>query len=84
MPAYHLALAHIGLGNRDAAFALLEKACAEREPAVINLKVEPRFEPLRRDPRYARSSAALRLPNRGCVRHPSRGFCAILPPSIPS
>ena len=32
--------------------AQLEKACAEREPAVINLKVEPRFEPLRRDARY--------------------------------
>jgi len=52
VPAYHLALAHTGLGNRDAAFRLLERACAEREPAVINLKVEPRFEPLRRDPRY--------------------------------
>jgi hypothetical protein len=53
VPAYHIALAHTGLGNRDAAFSLLEKACAEREPAVINLKVEPRFEPLRRDPRYS-------------------------------
>jgi TolB-like protein/Tfp pilus assembly protein PilF len=52
LPAYHLALAHTGLGNRDAAFRLLERACAEREAAVINLKVEPRFEPLRRDPRY--------------------------------
>ena len=32
VPAYHLALAHVGLGNRDAAFALLERACTEREP----------------------------------------------------
>jgi TolB-like protein/Tfp pilus assembly protein PilF len=53
VPSYHLALAHTGLGNRDAAFRLLEKACAEREPSVINLKIEPRFEPLRRDPRYS-------------------------------
>ena len=53
VPGYHLALAHLGLGNRDAAFALLEKACTDREPAVINLKVEPRFDPLRRDPRYS-------------------------------
>ena len=52
VPGYHLALAHCGLGNRDAAFALLEKACADREPSVVNLKVEPRFDPLRRDPRY--------------------------------
>jgi len=52
VPGYHLALAHTGLGNRDAAFALLEQACADREPAIVNLKVEPRFEPLRRDTRY--------------------------------
>ena len=52
VPGYHLALAHTGLGNRDAAFALLESACADRDPSVVNLAVEPRFEPLRRDPRY--------------------------------
>jgi TolB-like protein/Tfp pilus assembly protein PilF len=63
VPGYHLALAHTGLGNRDAAFALLEKACAEREPAVINLNVEPRFEPLRRDSRYSALLQRLRLPD---------------------
>ena len=52
VPSYHLALAHTGLGNRDTAFRLLDRACADREPAVINLKVEPRFEPLRRHRRY--------------------------------
>jgi TolB-like protein/Tfp pilus assembly protein PilF len=52
VPYYHLALAHVGLGNRDSVFRLLDRACADREPAVINLKVEPRFDPLRRDPRY--------------------------------
>jgi TolB-like protein/Tfp pilus assembly protein PilF len=62
VPGYHLALAHSGLGNRDAAFALLGKACADRELAVINLKVEPRFEPLRRDPRYGALLQRLRLP----------------------
>jgi tetratricopeptide (TPR) repeat protein len=61
VPHYHLALAHAGLGNRDAAFALLDQACAEREPAVVNLKVEPRFEPLRRDPRYEGLLHRLRL-----------------------
>ena len=52
VPGYHLALAHTGLGNRDAAFAWLERASSDREPAIVNLKVEPRFEPLRRDARY--------------------------------
>ena len=28
VPGYQLALAHAGLGNRDAAFALLERAAA--------------------------------------------------------
>jgi TolB-like protein/Tfp pilus assembly protein PilF len=59
---YHRALAHIGLGDRDAAFALLEKACVDREPAVVNLKVEPRFGPLRGDPRYGTLLQRLRLP----------------------
>jgi TolB-like protein/Tfp pilus assembly protein PilF len=62
VPSYHLALAYTGLGSRDAALALLEKACADREPAVINLKVEPRFDPLRRDPRYGALLRQLRLP----------------------
>ena len=62
LPAYHLALAHTGLGNRDAAFSLLEKACADREPAVVNVKVEPRFDPLRHDPRYGALLEHLRLP----------------------
>ena len=52
VPRYHLAIAQTGLGDRDAAFALLAAACADREPGVVNLKVEPRFDPLRRDPRY--------------------------------
>jgi TolB-like protein len=62
VPAYHLALAHTGLGNRETAFNLLEKACADREPAVMNVRVEPRFEPLRRDPRYGALLQHLRLP----------------------
>ena len=62
VPGYHLALAHTGLGNRDAAFAQLERAFVEREPAVFNLKVEPRFDPLRRDARYHALLQRLRLP----------------------
>ena len=63
VPWYHLAMAYAGLGNRDTAFALLEKACADREPPVINVKVEPRFEPLRRDARYGALLQRLHLPD---------------------
>jgi hypothetical protein len=63
VPAYHLALAHTGLGNRDVALALLQKACDDRDPAVINgITVEPRLEPLRRDTRYRALLQQLRLP----------------------
>ena len=49
---YHLALAHTGLGNRDRALELLARAADDRDPALVNVSVEPRFEPLRRDPGY--------------------------------
>jgi serine/threonine-protein kinase len=51
---YHLALAHVGVGDRDSAFAALEQAVVDSDPALVYLAVEPRFEPLRSDPRCAR------------------------------
>jgi TolB-like protein/Flp pilus assembly protein TadD len=61
VPAYHLALAHVGLWQLDQAFALLDQACEERDPALINLAGDPRFDPIRRDTRFAKLSARLRL-----------------------
>jgi TolB-like protein/Tfp pilus assembly protein PilF len=54
VPSYHLALAHAGMGELDAAFAALEQATVDADPSLLTLKAEPRFEPLRSDPRYAR------------------------------
>jgi TolB-like protein/tetratricopeptide (TPR) repeat protein len=54
LPSYHLAFALVGLGDVDGAFAALEQATVDADPALINLGVEPRFEPLRSDPRYTR------------------------------
>jgi TolB-like protein/Flp pilus assembly protein TadD len=61
VPAYHLALAHVGLWQIDQAFALLDQACEERDPALINLAGDPRFDPIRRDTRFAKLSARLHL-----------------------
>src|SRR5262249_15574214 len=47
VPAYHLALAHVGLGEVDEAFRQLDLACLERDPALVNLNEEPRFDPIR-------------------------------------
>jgi TolB-like protein/tetratricopeptide (TPR) repeat protein len=50
---FHTALAWAGLGELDRAFARLSCACDERDPAVMLLGTDPRFESLRQDPRYA-------------------------------
>jgi hypothetical protein len=44
---------HVGLGDHDRAFALLEKAYEARSWYLTWLKVEPTLDPLRKDPRYA-------------------------------
>lgn len=61
VPSYHLALAHIALGEKDHAFALLDAACEERDPALINVAGDPRFDPIRDDPRFAALTARLNL-----------------------
>jgi TolB-like protein/Tfp pilus assembly protein PilF len=54
LPSYHLALAYVGLDDPGAAFAALEQATVDADPALIDLGVESRFEPLRSDTRYTR------------------------------
>jgi TolB-like protein/tetratricopeptide (TPR) repeat protein len=51
---FHLALARVGLGDMDGAFAALEQAVADADPALLYLAVEPRFEPIRAESRYTR------------------------------
>ena len=43
----------IGLGNKEQAFAWLEKAYQERSNMIAYLKVLPTVDPLRSDPRFA-------------------------------
>jgi serine/threonine-protein kinase len=52
IPAFDLAIAYTGLGEKEKAFTLLDKAFEERNEYLIYLKVEPRLDPLRSDPRY--------------------------------
>jgi tetratricopeptide (TPR) repeat protein len=50
---YLFAVVYVGLGDQDQAFAWLEKAFQDRSFLLIWLKVEPLFDSLRGDPRYA-------------------------------
>lgn len=52
VPAYHVALVHAGLGDKDKAFESLEKAFDERSTLLTYLKMDPRFDSLRGDPRF--------------------------------
>jgi TolB-like protein/Flp pilus assembly protein TadD len=49
----HFAVLHAKLGQNDQAFAWLEKAFEERQPWLGQLKVDPQFETLRSDRRFA-------------------------------
>ena len=48
--------AHVygALGDLERAFPLLEKAVADRSPGAMWLRVDPRYDALRRDPRFKR------------------------------
>jgi Tfp pilus assembly protein PilF len=48
-----LALVHAALGENDAAFEWLEKGYERREESVLSLKVDPKIDPLRSDPRFS-------------------------------
>jgi tetratricopeptide (TPR) repeat protein len=48
-----LAGVYLGLGETDRAFEWLQRACDERAAALMNLKVEPAFDRIRGDRRFA-------------------------------
>ncbi|HKX59461.1 MAG TPA: TIR domain-containing protein [Steroidobacteraceae bacterium] len=52
VPSYQLALVHAGLGDEERAFESLEKAFDERSTLLTYLKMDPRFDSLRADPRF--------------------------------
>jgi hypothetical protein len=47
-----LAINYAALGEKDEAFAALNKAFANRETLLAGIKVDPRLDPLRSDPRF--------------------------------
>jgi serine/threonine protein kinase/tetratricopeptide (TPR) repeat protein len=50
---YSVANIHAALGDRDQAFAWLERALEDRDRMMVSLRVHPRLDPLRGDPRFA-------------------------------
>ena len=58
---YHMALAYVAVDDIDACFDALGQASRDRDPSVTHVAIEPRLEPIRRDPRYARLLNSLNL-----------------------
>ncbi|MEP6570543.1 MAG: protein kinase [Acidobacteriota bacterium] len=52
VPPYHIALLYNGVGEPDHALAWLEKGYEQRDPKMAFLKVEPKWNNLRADPRF--------------------------------
>ncbi len=67
VPASRLAAVYAALGDKDAAFASLDRAYEERDAGLARLEADPAFDPLRSDPRFAHLLARLGLPQ-GPVR----------------
>ncbi len=49
---FAIAISHVGLGNRDAAFEWWNRAIDVRDPLIVPIKNLPIFDPVRNDPRY--------------------------------
>jgi len=52
LPRLSLAIVHIGLGELERAFELLEEGYAQRDSNLLYLQCESAFDPLRDDPRF--------------------------------
>jgi hypothetical protein len=49
---YLICLVYLGIGDLDQAFAWLEKAYEEKSSFVVSIASEPKWHPVRSDPRF--------------------------------
>ena len=61
--AYDIATIYVGMSEKDQAFEWLEKAYDEHASFLIHIPWDPRFDPLRSDPRFSRLLARIGLPD---------------------
>jgi len=61
--SYGVALVHAGLNENDAAFAWLNRAFHERSNWLVWLRLDPRWNQLRPDPRFAELETRIGFPH---------------------
>jgi TolB-like protein/Tfp pilus assembly protein PilF len=59
---YGIASIYASLGEKDQAYHWLDKAFRERDGGMGNLKVDPNWDPLRRDKRFKELEAKMKFP----------------------
>ena len=59
---YDIAFVYAGLGDKDKLFQWLNKAAEDRSTALAEINVHPRFDKLRKDPRFQDLLRRLGLP----------------------
>jgi tetratricopeptide (TPR) repeat protein len=59
VPSLYPAAIHVGLGETDEAFRLLEMSYQERVDRIVYLNVDPMADPLRSDPRFTQLMARI-------------------------
>jgi eukaryotic-like serine/threonine-protein kinase len=60
--AYDIAIIYLGLGRKDQVVSWLEKAYDDRTFFMLTLKVEPRLDKLRSDPRFRNLMRRMNFP----------------------
>ncbi|MFL5506320.1 MAG: TPR end-of-group domain-containing protein, partial [Gemmatimonadales bacterium] len=60
---YGMALVHTGLGDKERAFHWLERAFEERSHWLVWLRLDPRWDRLRDDPRFAPLVTRMKYPS---------------------
>jgi serine/threonine-protein kinase len=58
---YQIATAYASLGDVETAIAYLEQAFEDHEPALVNLGIDPRLDPVRGEERFQRLMGRMRL-----------------------
>jgi hypothetical protein len=61
-PTFAMIYAYAGLGDKEQAFAWLEKSYEERRDRMVWLSVDPLLQPLRSDPRFHDLVRRMNLP----------------------
>jgi tetratricopeptide (TPR) repeat protein len=64
VPRFSFVWAYAGLGDKEQAFAWLEKAYQERRDLMVALNIDPLVDPLRSDPRFQDLVRRVGLPSK--------------------